>query len=115
MTSALIEFLVKSRDAHQMLAEAENDYLQTLGPIAVKVNIVPEETFINLKYDAQNTEKLGQFETADPKQNDETRFQLAFSILKNNESTIAKRYHASNYVYSYWIFGDKIYRQMLKK
>jgi hypothetical protein len=115
MTSALIEFLVKSRDAHQMLADAHNDYLQTLAPTEVKSKIVAEETFVNLKYDSQTSDKLGSFETADPKENDAERFALAFSILKANESTISKRYHGPSYVNSYWTFNDKIYRQLLKK
>lgn len=89
--------------------------LERLAPVEVKSKIVSEDTFSVLKYQEQTTDKLGTFGTAEPKENDRERFALAFSILKANESTISKRYHGQGYINSYWTFGDKIYRQLLKK
>jgi hypothetical protein len=36
MSEARIELLVKTRDAHRMIAESIDDYLQTLAPPSVK-------------------------------------------------------------------------------
>jgi len=115
MSEALLNLAIKQRDACAQELDAWNEFLESLAPVEIKAKTVPEDTFLNLKYEEQNTEKLGRFETADQKQNDAERFALAFSILKANESTISKRYHGPNYLHGYWTFGDKIYRQMLKK
>ena len=115
MTETLINLAIKNRDACAQQLDAWTEFLESLAPTEQKAKTVPEDTFFNLAYEEQNTEKLGKFETSDPKQNDQERFALAFSILKANESTISKRYHGPSYVYSYWIFGDRIYRQILQK
>jgi len=110
-----VAFLVKLRDSAAMIMDACETRLEQLAPVQVKTKTVPEETFFNLAYEIQTSDKLGMFDTADRQKNDETRFQLAFSILKANESTISKRFYGLGYLYSYWIFGEKIYRQTLKK
>jgi hypothetical protein len=115
MTEALVNLVIKQRDAIAQQLDAWNEFLESLSPTEQKAKTVSEETFVNLTYEEQNTEKLGKFDTADPKQNDEKRFGLAFSVLRANGSTISKRYHGSGYIYSYWIYTDRIYRQLLKK
>lgn len=64
--SSEIEFLVKLRDAAAMIMDSCEGRLEALAPAEMKTS-VPEETFLNLKYEEQNSEKLGIFQTADTK------------------------------------------------
>jgi hypothetical protein len=79
-----------------------------------KESRVPEQTFNVLKFEPQKGEKLGEFETAEKKNNTEQNWNHAFNILKAANSTINGRYHGEAYICSYWLFKDKIYRQKLK-
>ena len=115
MSSALVNLAVKQRDACALMLDSWNEFLETLNPTETKTKTVPEETFFAIAYDIQTTEKLGMFEVADRQKNDVERFALAFSILKANENSISNRYHGPGYVYAYWLFSDRIYRQILKK
>ena len=115
MSNALINLAIKQRDPYALMLDSWNEFLETLNPTETKIKYVPEETFYAIAYDIQTTEKLGAFEVADRTKNDVERFALAFSILKANESSISKRYHGPGYVYSYWLFKDKVYRQIVKK
>lgn len=78
------------------------------------VTAVKEETF-NLKFDPQKGEKLGDFETADLKNNIPDKFQCAFNILSKSNSVIGNRYYGIGYVYTYWIYNDRIFRKKLKE
>jgi hypothetical protein len=119
LTCKQTDFLVKLRDAGQMIAEAANELLKSIasselglenGPVAVK-----ETTFTTLRWDAQKGFKLGDFEVAYKASNIEDKWQHAFNILLNSNATIKNRYHGESYNYSYWVYGqDKIYRQKLK-
>jgi hypothetical protein len=75
---------------------------------------VPEQTFNLLKFEPQKGEKLGEFETAEKKNNTEQNWNHAYNVLKQSNSTINARYHGEAYICSYWLFKDKIYRQKLK-
>lgn len=107
-----IEFLVKIRDAAQMIADSANDFIDTLAPKEIKrEQAVPEGIFSCLNYEAQQGAKLGAFETASKDKNDESKFQTAFNTLDAAKATIKDRYHRQNYTCSYWIYNSKIYRQ----
>jgi hypothetical protein len=75
---------------------------------------VSEQTFNVLKFVEHKGEKLNEFGTAERKDNDEQAWLHAFNILKQNDSTINKRFHGVGYVYSYWIYNERIFRQKLK-
>lgn len=115
MTSKQVEFLVKIRDACQMLADALNDYMQSVTPPQIELTAVQELTFTTLKFEAQQGTKLGDFDVAYKQNNLPDKWQSAYNILRINNSTIKDRYHSDIYQYSYWLYGeDKIYRQKLK-
>ena len=115
-----VEFLVKLRDASLMLADAANEYIDSLAPTEVKETsktpaAVQEITFSTLKFEAQQGARLGEFEIAYKQNNLPDKWQSAYNILRINNSTIKDRYHGETYQYSYWLYGeDKIYRQKLK-
>jgi hypothetical protein len=75
---------------------------------------VLEETFTVLSYDKGTGDKLREFETASRKNNLPDKFDYAYHILRNANATIAHRYHGETYVFNYWIYGDRIFRQLLK-
>jgi hypothetical protein len=117
--SKQVDFLVKLRDAAQMMADATNEYLESLAPTEVKGDKsghagVSETTFSILSFEPQKGEKLGDFETASSKNNIPDKWNQAFNILKQNNSSINVRYHGQGYQFSYWIYGDRIFRQKLK-
>lgn len=119
MPSNQADFLVKLRDAGQMIADAANELLNSMAPpetgLGKEHAAVGEITFTILKWDAQKGSKLGDFEVAYKASNDEDKWQHAFNILRNSNATIKERYHGADYAFSYWIYGqDKIYRQKLK-
>lgn len=115
-----VEFLVKLRDASLMLADAANEYIDSLAPTEVKETsktpaAVQEITFSTLKFEVQQGARLGEFEIAYKQNNLPDKWQSAYNILRINNSTIKNRYHGDTYQYSYWLYGeDKIYRQKLK-
>lgn len=114
-----VEFLVKLRDASLMIAEAANDYIDSMAPPEAKdktqAAAVQEVTFASLKFEPQQGAKLGQFEVAYKQNNASDKWSSAYKILKNSNATIKDRYHGEGYQYSYWLFAeDRIYRQKLK-
>jgi hypothetical protein len=119
MNSKQIEPLVKLRDAFAMASEALNDYINSLAPAEVRnenkaVPAVNEVTFSTLKFEAQKGMRLGEYETADKKNNVSDKFQYAFNVLSKSNSVISNRYSGASYVYAYWIYNDRIFRQKLK-
>jgi hypothetical protein len=114
-----VEFLVKLRDSCLMIADAANDYIDSMAPPEVKmkkqVAVVQEVTFTTLRFEEQQGAKLGSFEVAHKQNNLPDKWQSACNILRANNATIKERYHGEGYQYSYWLYGeDKIYRQKLK-
>ncbi|MGA2523646.1 MAG: hypothetical protein ABSF65_05780 [Candidatus Bathyarchaeia archaeon] len=113
----LVEFLVKVRDGAQQIADAANEYVESLTPPEIKEeNAVDENTFSCLKFDAQQGNKLGSFDVAYKTTNPADKWTQAFDVLSKANSTIQTRYHGKNYEFSYWLYGEgKIYRQKLKQ
>lgn len=114
-----VEFLVKLRDASLMLADAANDYLESMSPIEAKPKenkaAVLELSFTTLRFDSMQGNKLGDYEVAYKQNSLHDKWQSAYNILRNNNATIKDRYHGEGYEYSYWLYSeDKIYRQKLK-
>ena len=114
-----VDFLVKLRDASQMLADAANTYIESLAPPEVKednkIAVAQELTFGTLRFEVQQGAKLGEYEIAYKVSNLEDKWRPAHNILRNSNATINDRYHGDGYLYSYWLYGeDKIYRQKLK-
>ncbi|MBT0160419.1 hypothetical protein G4O51_10680 [Candidatus Bathyarchaeota archaeon A05DMB-2] len=114
-----IEFLIKLRDGCLMIADAANEYLDSLAPPEVKekkqATAVQEVTFTTLRFEPQQGAKLGDFEVAYRQNNLADKWSSAYSILRNSNATIKDRYHGDGYQHSYWLYGeDKIYRQKLK-
>ena len=115
-----VEFLLKLRDASLMIADAANEYIDSLAPPEVKETnkttaAVQEATFTMLRFEAQQGAKLGQFEVAYKQNNHPDKWQSAYNILRNSNATIKDRYHGETYQHSYWLYAeDKIYRQKLK-
>ena len=119
MTSKQADFLVKLRDAGQLIADAANEFLKSMAPPELGLEkdhaVVNELTFTALKWDSQKGSKLGDFDVAYKASNIEDKWQHAFNILRSSNATIKERYNGAGYSYSYWIYGqDKIYRQKLK-
>jgi hypothetical protein len=108
-----IDFLVKLRDAACMIKDACEEQLEKMAP--AKLMAVKEEVFNILKFEAQKGEKLGEFETADKRNSAEQNWNHAFDILKSANAGINARYHGSDYVYSYWLYKDRVFRQKLKE
>lgn len=108
-----IEYLVKIRDAAQMFAEATNEYIDSLAPKEIKIDqAAPEEVFNCLTYEAQQGQKLGNYETASQDTNDQAKFKAAYDTLEKADANIKDRYHGQDYAYTYWIYGqNRIYRQ----
>jgi hypothetical protein len=77
-------------------------------------SIVSEINF-NLNFSEFNTQKLGTFEVAEEKDNTKDGWSRAFNILKQDNATISSRYHSKDYLFSYWLYNGKIYRQKLKR
>ena len=117
MTSKQVEFLLKMRDACQMIADTANEYIESLVPPEVKTHAaaVQEVTFTTLKFEAQQGAKLGDYEIAHKASNLDDKWRPAYNILRNSNATIKDRYHGEGYQFSYWLYSeDKIYRQKLK-
>jgi hypothetical protein len=113
-----IEFLVKVRDGAQMIADATNDYIDSLAPQSVKNDLpaVVEETFSTLKFEDQKGTKLGDYAVAYKQNNPMDKWTQAFDVLSKASATIQARYHGKSYQFSYWLYGeDKIYRQKRKE
>ena len=119
--SKQVKFLVKLRDGAQIIADAANEYLETLATPGVKENkpaapaTVQETIFIVLKFEQQTGAKIGEYEVAYKASNIEDKWTHAYNVLRNSNATIKDRYHGEGYEFSYWLYGaDKIYRQKLE-
>ena len=110
------EFLLKLSQIGKQLVDASEVYRQSMATPGLKDELaaVKETNFTTLKFETQKGVKLGEFEIAHKKTNLEDKWQTAFTILRNNNSTIEDRYHGIDYQYSYWLFdSEKIYRKKL--
>jgi hypothetical protein len=113
-----VDFLVKLRDACMLMADAANEYIESIAPPEVKDQAVAvqEVTFTSLKFEKQRGTKLGEYEIANKQSNPSDKWQNAYNILQTSNATIKNRYHSEEYLRSYWLYDqDKIYRQKLKQ
>ena len=115
-----VEALVRLRDAFSMASEALNDLIDSKAPKEIKDDLpkVNEETFLGLKFEAQQGSKLGSFEVAYKAntENPSDKWQNAYDLLSKGNATIKDRYHGKSYEFAYWLYGEgKIYRQKLKQ
>ena len=111
------EFLLKLSLIGKLLVDASEVYRQSLAGPGIKGELaaVKEANYDILKFEVQKGAKLGEFEIAHKKTNLDDKWQIAFTILRNSNSTIENRYHGIDYQYSYWLYGsDKIYRKKLQ-
>jgi len=109
-SEALLEFLNAAEAgivaAKRVIAEAKG-IKETSG--------VREETFTCLKFENQQGARLGEYGVAHKTANLPDKFSPAYGILRKNNATIKERFRDTNFVYSYWLYGeDKIYRKKLK-
>jgi len=115
-----LSLLITKRDVAQYAVERYDEILATVGRakgladvgLEKKQAAVNEATF-NLKYEEQTGPKLGLYAIAHEQVNIPEKWRTAYNILKNADSTISNRYHGEGYVYGFWIFNGKIYRQKL--
>jgi hypothetical protein len=119
MASSQIDFLIKLRDASQIITDAANELLKSMTPPELRLETEPaavkEITFAILKWDVQKGSQLGDFEVAYKASNIEDKWRHAFNILRSSNATIKDRFYGANYSYAYWVYGqDKIYRQKLR-
>lgn len=89
--------------------------IATAGRAMKKNSAVPEQVFTFLKFESHSSEKLKDFETADRKTNTDQNWIPPFNILKAANATINDRYHGPDYVYSYWLYQDRVFRQKPKQ
>ena len=76
---------------------------------------VKEETFTILKFEKQVGSRIGEYAVAYKANSVSDKWTHAYNILRQNNATIANRYHGEDYVFGYWLYGvDKICRQKLK-
>jgi hypothetical protein len=110
------DFLIKLRDAAQLIADAANEYLEKLARAETKqATAVNEKTFTNLNFEKQQGAKIGEYEVAYRPNNLADKWIQAYHILRQSSATINNRYTETDYAYNYWLYGeDKIYRQKLK-
>jgi hypothetical protein len=111
-----VDFLIKLRDAAQIIADAANEYMEKLAPTITNQAIaVKEETFTILNFEKQQGAKIGEYEVAYKPNNLADKWTQAYNILRQSNATINSRYTGEDYTYNYWLYGeDKIYRQKLK-
>lgn len=112
------DFLVKVRDGATMIADACEERLEKVTPYLKKQEApsVVEQTFLCLKFEGQEGQRIGAYDVAYEPQNLLANWTHAMNILKASNAVIEKRYHGPGYQYSYWLFGEhKIYRQKLKE
>ena len=108
--------IVKLRDAFTMASEALQEELESQAPKDEKSTpAVLEQTFTTLTYEKHTGDKLGEYETATEKNNVPDKFRTAINILTKSNATISHRYHGETYTFSYWIYDNRIFRQLLRK
>jgi len=73
-----------------------------------------EEVFTILKWNKRNSDKLGEYEVAERKENDPHAFNHAYNILKVNKADIRNHFGSEEWQYYYWIYEnapDLIFRK----
>lgn len=76
---------------------------------------VSEEPFLAQKWEKREGNRLHEFEVSTKILNPGSEnFQRCLSILKQNNATIGNRFKDVGWTFSYWVYGENIYRQQLK-
>jgi hypothetical protein len=114
-----VEFLVKLRNSSLSLAQAANQYIESLEPIEVKEDTkivqAEETTFSELRFEREKGPRIGTFEAAYKANNQLDKWTDAYNILINSKATIKNRYYKEGFQHSYWVYeGNKIYRQKIE-
>ena len=108
LTAAFLEYL----DAQEAAILAA----RRLVSFAQSTPTVNEEAFRCLSFEKQVGKQIGEYEVAYKASNLPDKFQHAYSILRQNNATIAHQYHEDGYTHSYCLYGeDKIYRRPKKQ
>jgi hypothetical protein len=102
----LLQFIVDLR-------QACDGYIESGTPNELKA--IPETVFSCLTFEPHVGEKLREYEIGQGKSNKQKEFDQAFNILKEANASINNRYHGPGFVFSYWLYGQAIYRQKLKQ
>lgn len=112
----LAEILVDYANAEEAAAvNLKRQIVELVNASEKRSATVPEQTTFNvLKMETQKGSTLGDFETAEKKNNVEQDWTHAYNILKQSNATINARFHGPGYLHSYWLYNEKIYRQKLK-
>jgi len=77
---------------------------------------VNEGPFLTLKWEKRSGNKLKEFEVTTKVLNSGSEdFERCLGILKRNNADIGNRFHSEGWQFSYWLYGESIYRQLLKK
>jgi hypothetical protein len=104
------EIINKSGEAQGFLESAK----QAPKPPKTESAVVNESVFLQLCWEPQHSEKMGDYDIAAQK-NCDAKFADAIKILQTSNATIKDRYHGEGYQYSYWLYGEgRIFRQKLK-
>jgi len=114
ISEEILEIIVDYANAQETAAVNLKHRIAEL--VGVKEAIaVKEITFTILKFETQQGAKIGRYQVAYKASNIPDKWNHAYNILRQNNATIANRYHGPNYVHNYWLYGEgKIYRQKLK-
>jgi hypothetical protein len=108
-TAALLEYLSCYEAG---IVQAKRLIAQRKGVEGATVN---EQTFMILEFDQKVGSRIGEYEVADKANSISEKWTHAYNILRQSNAIISSRYHREGYEYSYWLYGDKIYRQKLKQ
>lgn len=117
-TQKLGGLIAEQRDLKNRLHTVENAIteltLELLGdPITRDKKAVPESIFSTFKYQTRTSDRMGAYEVSEQQDNDAQKIAEALNILEANKATIKDRFHPEGYVFCYWVYQNRIYRQKL--
>lgn len=112
MSGKINETLLNFADA---LENAALVLKQAVGK-ELKTPQVNEALFLTLKWEKRIGNKLKEYDiTTKTLNTGSVDFERCLNILRRNNASIQDRFKDQDWIYSYWIYGDAIYRQILKK
>lgn len=113
----IITILIE-RDLAAQKVERYDEILNKIGEVKgfaeaekPKESGIDEKVFSCLKFEAQQGQKLGQYEIADKTKNNSEDWQRGYDVLKKLEATIKDRAKGQNF--TFWLYNnfERIYRQ----
>jgi len=112
MSEEVLEVIADFATAVEAAAVNVKHRIAELAGVKEAAAVKEEETFHILKFEKQVGSRIGGYEVAYKANSVSDRWTYAYNILRQNNATIANRYHGEGYVFAYWLYGvDKIYRQ----